>query len=716
MFSKTAFVLAFLLPVLLYAQTSEPCGTMPALENMLQNNPAAAEKINQIEDFTQKWIEKNAGRVKEMGTIVTIPVVVHVLYNAGVPETNISEAKILSQLEVLNADYRRLNSDAVNTPSVFLPVAADAEIEFCLAQRAPDGFPTTGITRTATVKTSFTTSADDAKFDNTGGHNAWPSDTYLNMWVVPSINGGNVLGYAQFPGQDPATDGVVIAYNCFGTIPPYITPYIYGRTTIHEVGHWLNLRHVWGDGDCSVDDFVNDTPRSDGPNYGCPTTNSCSNESPDYNDMKENYMDYSNDGCMNLFTLGQKQRMWALFEPGGARYAITQSNGCVPVELGASDASLYNIVQPFGAGNCTVLEPVIQMQNFGTQPLYYVQISYSVDGGEPYTTEWTGEVAPAGIVTIALPPVVISNGNLLHNLSVTLTNPNGVADFNATNNTSMVTFTSDLPGDPIPFADSFESSEFPFGMWDFSSADAQFFQLNNTTGHTGTYSAYMNNFGYIAPGQIDDFILPNLDFENVAPMLEFWVAYAQQLPDEEPDVLEVLVSTDCGETYTTVFIKGGAELSTTSEPVLGTAFVPNGNQWRRETVNLFGFGELRNVIIAFRQTRGAGNNLYIDDINITGFTVGTDNPQQQPQTQPQLYVYPNPASQTAVVAFAGINPTLPAVLRVADYTGRVVMQQNMAISAQNTHQLNLQQLVPGVYFVSVVQQNKTATQKLVVVK
>ena len=150
----------------------------------------------------------------------------------------------------------------------------------------------------------------------------WDPSSYLNIWVCNL--GSGLLGYAQFPGGNPATDGVVCDYAYFGTIGTATFPFDEGRTCTHEVGHYLNLRHIWGDGGCSVDDFVSDTPTSDGPNYGCALGHvSCGST-----DMVQNYMDYSDDGCMNLYTAGQAARMNALFAPGGARFSLTQSAAC----------------------------------------------------------------------------------------------------------------------------------------------------------------------------------------------------------------------------------------------------------------------------------------------------------------------------------------------------------------------------------------------------
>jgi hypothetical protein len=224
---------------------------------------------------------------------------------------NISDAQILSQIEVLNKDFRRQNSD---TNSVWSQ-AADSEIKFVMATIDPEGKTTNGITRTSTTKSSFDIN-DKMKFAVSGGHDSWPTGTYLIIWIC-NISGG-ILGYAQFPYGPVNTDGVVIDYKYIGTTGTETSPFDEGRTGTHEVGHWLNLRHICGDGGCGVDDGVLDTPNSDGANYGC----ALGHESCDSPDIVENYMDYSNDACMNLFTLGQKTRMRDLFKPSGFRESI----------------------------------------------------------------------------------------------------------------------------------------------------------------------------------------------------------------------------------------------------------------------------------------------------------------------------------------------------------------------------------------------------------
>lgn len=295
------------------------------------NNPILREKMEEIERHTEDFINTPPG-VRER-VQVTIPVVVNVVWNTA--SENISDAQIQSQIDVLNQDFRATNADRTNTPAIFSSLIADFEINFCLATQDPSGNATTGIRRQQTSTTAFS-SNDAVKFTAQGGLDAWDRNKYLNLWVC-DLSGG-LLGYAQFPGGAAATDGVVCDYLYFGTVGVATAPFNKGRTATHEIGHWLNLRHIWGDANCGSD-LVSDTPTHNTSNAGCPTYPHLSTCSGTPVEMTMNYMDYTDDACMYMFTAGQKARAQALFATGGSRVSLLTSPGCQP---------------PSGGGTCAV--------------------------------------------------------------------------------------------------------------------------------------------------------------------------------------------------------------------------------------------------------------------------------------------------------------------------------------------------------------------------
>lgn len=338
----------------LFAQQQEQCASMTLLNQQMQDADIAA-RIEKARSEAAQWRAEHPEDIRSSAPLVTIPVVVHVLYKT--PAQNISNAQIYSQIAILNQDYRRLNPDTINTPSAFDSLAADIQVEFCLATLDPQGNPTDGITRTSTTGGQlfgfFSPIFEDAKYDSTGGKDAWPADKYLNIWVCEMIPG--LLGYAQFPGGLPATDGVVISYQSFGNIGTVTAPSTLGRTTTHEVGHWMGLYHIWGDDqDCTGSDSIPDTPNATvASSSDCQTTrNSCNIEdlfwgANDPNDMVQNYMDYSHDSCMNMFTLGQKARMLSFMYTDSMRFALfTSPAGCNGVGIHESAFGQYFSVYP----------------------------------------------------------------------------------------------------------------------------------------------------------------------------------------------------------------------------------------------------------------------------------------------------------------------------------------------------------------------------------
>lgn len=286
------------------APSRRTCAQMVVHELLVETKPEYRERRLKAEEQTRQSIDSGQA-LRVTAKLIMLPVVVHVVHQT--PEQNISDAQVKSQIDVLNRDYRAKNTDIRKVPPVWKSLVLDANIQFALATKDPAGNPTSGITRTATTVDAF--GADDTvKAKGTGGVEAWPADRYLNMWVCNL--GGGLLGYAQFPGGPAKTDGVVVLYSAFGTRRGAIAPFNKGRTATHEVGHFLGLRHIWGDkNDCTGNDFVADTPPARQANTGKPAFPHITCNNGPSGDMFMNYMDYVDDDAMFMFTTGQVARM-----------------------------------------------------------------------------------------------------------------------------------------------------------------------------------------------------------------------------------------------------------------------------------------------------------------------------------------------------------------------------------------------------------------------
>ena len=300
----------------MYAQNK--CYSTEYMDQEMRNNASLKNSLEEIETFTRQVAANIISNQRSSGTsqIIRIPVVFHVLYHTA--EENISTEKIIHQLNALNRDFRRKNSDSVKTPLAFVPLATDMEIEFYFAKRDPLGRSTSGIERKYTP-VKYWISDDKMKFNASSGTDAWDTKSYLNIWICKLLG---EMGYSTLPGVELQKDGIVLSNSSVSSNSNIESTV--GRTLVHEAGHWLNLRHIWGDTFCG-DDFVNDTPKQSTFTVGCHTEirRTCGNT--EAGDMYMNFMDFTDDGCMNLFTKGQKKRARSLFENGAYRQPILSS-------------------------------------------------------------------------------------------------------------------------------------------------------------------------------------------------------------------------------------------------------------------------------------------------------------------------------------------------------------------------------------------------------
>jgi len=328
------------------ANAQQRCSTNEHRAANLQANPDLAQQRADLELFTQNWITNRQASGQENQVVESVSVVVHVVYRTA--DENISNAQIESQMEVLNEDFRKLNANAASTAAAFATIAADSEIELCLASIDPNGNSTNGITRTQTDVDNLG-ETDFYYQSSRGGKDAWDVNRYINIWVL-DIGDDGTLGFATIPNSadPPESDGLVIGQQYFGNTGTAAnsSPNQLGRTVTHEMGHYFNLEHLWGDdrGGCGEDDFVSDTPNQFEDSFGCPTFPAFDDCTDSGNGINfNNYMDYSDDECMTMFTEGQKLRMLAALN--GPRSGLL-SNPCSPL-VGLNDRPDLIQVQAF---------------------------------------------------------------------------------------------------------------------------------------------------------------------------------------------------------------------------------------------------------------------------------------------------------------------------------------------------------------------------------
>ncbi len=330
-----AIGLGILLSLPSYSQRT--CGTNENYQNMINNNPALRQQLENVDAETNLRHDVTTHRTM---TIVTIPVVVHVIHDNEAVGTgsNISDVQVLSQIEALSEDFRLNNADSLMPGHPFWQFTSDVLIEFCLAKQTPNGQATTGIDRQ--VGGLGWTMADINAWVKP--QTIWDPSRYLNLWSIDfGGSSSSLLGYAQFPGGPDSTDGVVIGYHYFGYLGNVTPPFDYGRTATHEVGHWLGLRHIWGDATCG-DDFISDTPPQEASNSGCPSFpynafNTCGSDAN--GEMFMNYMDYVDDRCMVMFTYEQAVKMnTSLYGP---RASLISSNACATPNPGVEENEIF---------------------------------------------------------------------------------------------------------------------------------------------------------------------------------------------------------------------------------------------------------------------------------------------------------------------------------------------------------------------------------------
>lgn len=666
------------------------CGTNEAIDAAYQDNPSLIKNAEKLEQFTQHFIQHEYHQQKS--GVKIIPIVFHVIHTYD--SDNITIEQIRNAVNIINEDFRKMAADTGDVIPQFKGIHADSEIEFRLARIDPDGNCTEGVTRTFSELT------------NNAGENvkalvSWDTRKYLNVWVVDNIASG-AGAYAYYPGSAPssANEGIVCRNSQLGAIGASGGSNFARRTLSHEIGHYLNLPHVWGSNNnvgqasaCNLDDGVSDTPNTIGTAQSCNLSQiTCGSL-----DNIQNIMDYST--CAKMFSEGQKARMQAaLNSTVGGRYYLWQQSNLVATGTNDGFVNACAPIADFHQSNTTACSGSA-INFFGlayNAPDSTIQYNWEFEGGTPTTSNLQD-------------PSIIYLQPGKFKVKLTASTPNGV---DSLVREEWVNVLDAVNAQQLPFYEGFENAEFPLDSfnvnneWTINDPNGILMRTNQTS-VSGDYSIRINNQN---DGRTVEFISPLVSLTSPFTLnreLSFQVAYRSTNPDEK-DILKVFVSNDCGKTFQLRYAKSGATLASTNSTAWN--FVPGPNDWREDRVDLSLFNG-QNVLIKFEVETGGGDPLYIDNINFGNYVISVD---ELVESKFNFSVYPNPFNQDFQASFYAPNAK-NAKLIVRDVAGRTLANKTVAPQiGNNTVTVNeLANLNAGIYFVQLTIDGITTTQRIV---
>jgi hypothetical protein len=694
----------------IYAQNNW-CASDDVLKKQLLQNPEWEKQRNEYENGFKEYQAQNQFREKSnFPNKLIIPVVVHVIHEGG--SENISKAQIQDMIRVLNEDYNRKNADTVNTPIPWRPIAGHLNVEFRLAKLDPLGNCTEGINRVYSNKTNNASDENGMK-----ALSYWNAYSYFNIWVVKSIGlGANILGYAQFPATGLlSTDGFVILHNEVGTIGTASGQK--GRTASHEAGHWFNLYHTWGDDDCGSDQ-VNDTPAQFGPNFGICyddfpyfPADTCDNTNP-YGEMMVNYMNYSDDQCMNMLTIGQTERMRYVFEgnsgTNGIRYSVMKEENLMAT--GTSDN--------FTGQPCAPIADFIANKTFactGTTINFddnsyngsVTSRAWSFPGGDPATSS-----AATQNVTYANPGA--------YPVTLEVSNANGSDTETRTSYIHISGNTSEQTAAYTYFED-FESEEQFNNNWVIINPDNNIRKWEIAGGlstPSGGGVLRVRNLGNTTT-EYEEAISPSYNLSNLqSPLIlkyNYSGATTTNLGDHENftvegDALKVFYSTNCGQSWTQIPQLALSDDNLINAGLYSSFYVPDQvSIWNEKQVTLpAGAANSDNVRFKFRYEVGSGfgNNFYVDAIRIENVT-GVE----ELDMLSGIVVYPNPVENTLNITLNNSNLNSITEIQVSNILGeKILLMQNLN---QFAYTINTAGYSSGVYLIQIKSGNNYFQQKFI---
>jgi hypothetical protein len=645
-----------------------------------------------------------------------IPVVVHVIHN-GEPVgtgTNLSDEQIQSQIDVLNQDFQRLNPDVDQTPDLFQPVASSMNIQFVLARQDPDGLPTNGILRVHGGSSGWTIS-DESTFK---ALSYWRADQYLNIWVVRFTD--SFIGFAQLPlpgdtslpgleqaSADSLTDGVAVDYTAFGSVlagsfdlDPQFNR---GRTATHEIAHYFGLRHIWGDGSSCTTDYVEDTPPQSSATRGCPAHPrlSCGGTQ-----MFQNFMDYTDDECMNLFTQGQVGRMDIVINNSPRRKSLLTSPGATDPSgnLPVTDLALDRVLRPGPVVCVRSVTPSLQVRNSGNTVINNFEIQYTVNNGTPQSRQISNlQLNPGDAINVEVSSTDLQAGTNV--IIFDVRNPNGTSDQLISNNSISYTVVVNSAQDIIPLRQNFDQT---FSEWSIVSQNGRpQWQTSSTNFNT---SLVFNSFTNPARGQQTWLVSPvlNLTSPNEASVL-FYTSYA--IRGQAREQFRVLASDNCGIDYNVTLLSlSGDELANSTSSAAWTPVVAS--EWTRQYVNLNSLLGQSQVRVAWVATNQNGNNLYLD--NIEFFTSDDVNP---PLVSEPYQIYgTSSAFNDYAITFNLQQRQQEVLVALYNLQGQRVSEHRFNNVLNQTFPLDLSESASGLYIVRVNIEGSFSATKIFVAR
>ena len=686
----------------------EYCITHKKMNELKANPQFAKEYAKEQAAFESLMLAKKGDNSTTKATVYTIPVVFHILHNNG-PE-NVSKDQIMSALNILNRDYAMLNPDTASVQAPFQSLRSKVDVQFVLATKAPNGACFTGITRTQNAITNDGSNGSAQINAIVAGNDVyngqWPGNKYLNIYVCEHI--GGAAGYTMLPAGWSANsmqNGIFILHNFFGNIGT--SSEYSSRALTHEVGHWLNLDHVWGGNNnpgsagCGGTDNVQDTPATQGSTTCNLTANTCSTDNAywgfDQIDNVENYMDYSY--CSKMFTTGQVNRM---------RTALTISSTGRANVVSASNLTAVGAGTPLTL--CTAKFSTERRVICAGETITFNDESFNIATG--WNWSFTGG-SPATSTQ--------QNPSVTYNTPGTYAVQLQATDGTNSNTANVASYITVLPaGGGLPFYESFEGSmNLNSPTWFIYNSSGSAWAVTNTAAKTGTNSVKLDNFSQSSTGQVDELISGPLDLSSITSgtgvTLTFKCAYRKKT-SSNTDILKVFATSNCGEVWDLKKTLTAATMS--GSTTVASAWTPGAADWLTVHVtNITSVYWNDNFRFKFQTTSGGGNNFYIDDINVYSGA-----PSENPVTAgladlgtvANINLFPNPADNEVQISFNSQTGNNQITFFVTDLTGKRLQQHTIqANEGNNLVLIATENLSAGTYLIQMIDANGQRTLNFV---